>query len=624
MIKKSEGVTLISLVLAVIVILILSNIVVFNLGNGLSSAKLKRLQEDIENLRGRVSNYYAQYGAIPTGAEYTNIDNLEEEGIISKASDTGKFYVLELSKLENLILNYGEDYKKITEDMTTEQVNEYTDLYIINETSHNIFYVKGIRIGKKVHFTDYNADEVDTEAVDLKYIDNVKIPTGYRYISGNKNTGITIEGTDGNQFVWVPVENIEEFVGEEAVDLTAAETEEEKMYKSVNLNKGFYIGKTETSKANSDETSKEVVATQCYEAEENAITRWVDKNNDIAKTLNYEGSNLRKRIALYLTNEEKWSEIYYSQNGKELTYKDKYENEVYIPNGFQVSEQEGSNKISDGLVIKNSITQDRYVWIAIPQSAFGTAKKETDYEAIEKDLKQYTSSYSNSEYSDTYHSDCGIENEQKYNELKNKMLSSLYKNKGFWISQYEIGASDYARYEESIVTRNATSQENQYPYNYLSAEEAQNISDQISSGDKTSSLLFGVQWDLVCKFIAENSNKDVTNSGEGTNSWANYKNSKFVISKGKFIQSDSTKYTDEISENYNKDGETLLTTGITTRNCALNIYDFAGNVAEWTLEKGPDNLSVVRGGSYKDESSSAIARSSGSSEKNVGFRIAIY
>ena len=180
------------------------------------------MQADIENLRDKVSNYYAGYGKIPAdmNVEYTNVNNINS---ISEAVDTGKFYVIDLSAMENVTLNYGKDYEKIKngEASSSEQINALTDLYIINETSHNVFYVEGIEAGDERFYTDYSAEESDTSFVDLRYYDGVEIPDGFYYVGGTKDTGLVIsdvQGDDldnskqGNQFVWIPVENSSDYV----------------------------------------------------------------------------------------------------------------------------------------------------------------------------------------------------------------------------------------------------------------------------------------------------------------------------------------------------------------------------------------------------------------------------
>ena len=235
LVKNSKGITLISLVITVAIISILTNVVIYNAVGNLKSTKLGNMQNDIENLRDKVSNYYSQYGKIPanTEIEYTNIGNLESTGIISDTLDTGKFYVIDLAAMENVTLNYGRDYEKITNTSTQEEINGLTDLYIINEFSHNIFYVEGIELDGEMFYTDYTSDDVDKVAADLRYYDGVEIPDEFYYVGGTKDTGIVIsdvQGDDldnskqGNQFVWVPVENEEDYVRNTSYSLTEIST----------------------------------------------------------------------------------------------------------------------------------------------------------------------------------------------------------------------------------------------------------------------------------------------------------------------------------------------------------------------------------------------------------------
>ena len=294
--KESKGITLISLSIAVIIILIITSAIIYSLTANLGIQKLRNLQTDIENLREKVSEYYAQYGDIPArkDVEYTNLNNLEIAGIISDAVDTGKFYVIELSSLDNLTLNYGQDYEQIKSGTATDEtgINDLENLYIINETSHNIFFVEGIEVDDEWFYTDYTSEDVDKEEVPKHSVDGVVIPEGFYYVGGTKEEGIVIsdspndagKGTsdevadtlEGNQFVWVPVENYEDFKrqggylfgkvqsltnygeadsnGENSKYSETDTTKKEaiNMHKSVKNNKGFYIGRYETGKDDED------------------------------------------------------------------------------------------------------------------------------------------------------------------------------------------------------------------------------------------------------------------------------------------------------------------------------------------------------------------------------------
>ena len=96
--------------------------------------------------------------------------------------------------------------------------------------------------------------------------------------------------------------------------------------------------------------------------------------------------------------------------------------------------------------------------------------------------------------------------------------------------------------------------------------------------------MFGIQWDLVCKFLEENSSLDEDDIRTDSSSWGNY--------KGHSIRIDS-EHAWGLSEGEEKFRylpkgtiiETkLLTTGASEDTKVLNIYDFAGNGHEWTLE----------------------------------------
>ncbi len=293
MIKKDKGITLISLSIAVIIILTITGMILYSAKDGIYIEKLTNMQNDIKNLRDKVSSYYSEYGEIPAKTEYPDITNLQAAGVIG-ANDTGKFFILELEKLEGLTLNYGEDYEKYKVNDYT-NLEDLTDIYIINETSHNIFYVEGIRVkekdGTKIYYTDYTeGDKEAVQIVEITEIDGVQIPRDFYYVGGTKDTGIVIsdvEGDDldntaeGNQFVWVPVDNYKEFVrragyweGKEQTltsdygeadgsenNTNSIETEETKkeaqeMYASVKKYGGFYIGRYETGR---DSNSNAVV-----------------------------------------------------------------------------------------------------------------------------------------------------------------------------------------------------------------------------------------------------------------------------------------------------------------------------------------------------------------------------
>ena len=80
------------------------------------------------------------------------------------------------------------------------------------------------------------------------------------------------------------------------------------------------------------------------------------------------------------------------------------------------------------------------------------------------------------------------------------MLKSIYQNCGFWIGRYEAGI-ETNRTSAGDATNLPMSKANVYPYNYLTRTQAKVLAEKVESGSYTSSLLFGVQWDLTLKYI---------------------------------------------------------------------------------------------------------------------------
>ena len=169
MIKQEKGITLIALSIAVIIILTITGMIVYSAKDSIYIRNLTNMQNDIANLRDKVSSYYSQYGKLPAETEYTNTSNLS--GVIG-ANDTGKFLIIELKLLDGLTLNYGQDYEKYKSGNYT-NITDLTDIYIINENSNNIFYVEGIKVKQndeiKMYYTDYT--EADTTKVNVKTLD---------------------------------------------------------------------------------------------------------------------------------------------------------------------------------------------------------------------------------------------------------------------------------------------------------------------------------------------------------------------------------------------------------------------------------------------------------------------
>ncbi len=329
----------------------------------------------------------------------------------------------------------------------------------------------------------------------------------------------------------------------------------------------------------------------------------------------------------------------------------------YLPNST-FSKKEGD--LATGLVIKDN-NDNEYVWVEVPTTIYDNttynnngAKKPSnseDYTNIEACLKSYTKDYSDSNYSDT---------NSKFTEQYQAMLKSVYTNGGFWIGRYEAGLEgDTPRtsYTEISASDRAVVKQNKIPYNYVKRDEAQELATRMNYNGCTSSLIFGIQWDLTLKYIeektvelAEEANKDTVRADiknkltSNSKKIGNYYNSEFTLNRGKFAKynelSDWKAYNSEEKttlvtgsqkkEQSSSENGILLTTGATEATDLQNIYDIAGNVHEWTLEfYDISNPCVGRGGSYVSNGSSNPAKNrynynTGNFVSNLGFRVGLW
>lgn len=194
--RKNKGITMISLVITIIVLLILTSVTIYN---GLAQLGIKRvnnLYADIDSLSTKVAEYYLKNETIPIYNDpyVENKDELkailisngatETEELIN-VNDEGAYYVIDLSKLDNLTLNYGDDYKTWNSSEPKSQ-----NVYIINTVTHQIYFPHGIRSGDDYYFTR-NFDNETVTPISLNEISE-NLSVAIKNISGDNFEDDTI------------------------------------------------------------------------------------------------------------------------------------------------------------------------------------------------------------------------------------------------------------------------------------------------------------------------------------------------------------------------------------------------------------------------------------------------
>ena len=317
-----------------------------------------------------------------------------------------------------------------------------------------------------------------------------------------------------------------------------------------------------------------------------------------------------------------------------------------------------STSVDTGLIIADS-NGNEYVWVVVPRTTAvykttglgKTTFTDADYTSIENDLKEYTKTYRGSiSYSDVYYPDDKnvgwFADATAYNNLKNSMLKSVYENGGFYVGRYEAGIDTTAGTNRTSNTdKNSNgkytmpsttpvSRADAYPYTWVTRTQAQNLASNVNSGTKTSSLMFGVQWDLVLAFMHNKGNIADSTLTSNSTTIGNYKNNLWTIKNA------NAKYSTDYGRTFtacpnpfkkDADSEILLTTGADSSFSVQNIYDIAGNVYEWTLEKTDrDSLPCAqRGGDVYDTGSGSPAAKrnnyyTSSAYYYIGFRVTLW
>lgn len=134
--------------ISIIIIFIVFFEIVSYINNGITISELNNMYKDINTLENKISLYYLDYGNLPIIQD----KKIEFKDKSINPNDNDVYYEIDLSKLENLKLFYGD--KKLG----------IKDIYIINEQSHTIYYLNGCEHeGKNVY-----TREIDYEYVNLE------------------------------------------------------------------------------------------------------------------------------------------------------------------------------------------------------------------------------------------------------------------------------------------------------------------------------------------------------------------------------------------------------------------------------------------------------------------------
>ena len=352
------------------------------------------------------------------------------------------------------------------------------------------------------------------------------------------------------------------------------------------------------------------------------------------KSINAQEDELRRLTAMQAAT-----------NLENTIYEDKNRQTAIIPAGFAVSQVEGENIIENGLVIIDS-KGNEFVWI--PVDGTNLKYEKHTYATPSVDDGYSTEDTGNGNWSTYYY--------RKYTDWTDNggNASSVAKYGGFYVARYEAGVPENANFyasedgdtyytadtnpSKNVTTFIPVSQKGVQVWNCINQVNALEVASKMyNTAYVKSSIIDGYAWDTITQWLY-NSGYNVAYS----TSWGNYYKSRFTFNGlyATHIWQDNNTW--NIANNYNKrehimetDETTETATGVSERNKANNIYDFAGNIWEWTTEVGTHNgtnttFAVRRGGGFNDEEDDRPASirygslSNTSSTLSTGFRVVLY
>jgi len=218
-----------------------------------------------------------------------------------------------------------------------------------------------------------------------------------------------------------------------------------------------------------------------------------------------------------------------------------------IPKGYKNTEGEWY----DGFVIQRTSDRSELVWIPV---GFLNANGTLDGENFNEKFGRRN--YCNDEFSENeFH-------EEMPEELCNQR-ESVEKYGGFYISRYIISKSENGKPQSKKGVK---------PWVNINFNVAQKVASQFENSETVKShLTFGCEYDSVLEWFIKSEARTVEEIAEDSTNWGNHWNTENSPRK-------------------------VVETGFKEEWCTNHIYDFAGNVDEWTQEQNDSSCRVIRGG----------------------------
>lgn len=205
--KNNKGITLTALIITVVLLIIIAGTAVYTGTDVLEEAKEEVVIQELKMIQNAVNNEHSKM-------KLASLNDEDGDGAFD--------YIFNLTwKIggnlpDNLpieiqsIIGEGNGYRYFnSNDLNSIGIKGINQSVIINFTTRDVISVNGFN--GKYKLSEFG-ESVNYNSNVIFEIDNVPIPNQFVYLTGNEDEGFVIKNiNDGNEFVWVPVKDIDRF-----------------------------------------------------------------------------------------------------------------------------------------------------------------------------------------------------------------------------------------------------------------------------------------------------------------------------------------------------------------------------------------------------------------------------
>ena len=553
-IKSENGITLIALAVTVIVMIIISVGLSATMTTNIEMKNYNKFKEDIITLSEATKLYYLNNGTLPVAMDkvLTSIDVPSKD---KNPNDNDKYYYIDMRLIPDAETYFGEGNKDGTFTSTD------NDLYVVNERSLTVYYLKGAVLNGERHYTsvdDYSDGGFASDYYsknDLPIISAVSMQS-----NGSDSTRADLGDTVTLKFISNYTLTQNPTVVIDGQDVTSSCTWNGNICTAT-----YKVASASDSSGNSKNGKKIEFNISNYSADNRTGTTISDVNFgksvyfEIVPKPNFVVDGVTIPGGYYYVGGTKAKGIVISDNandneldkGKENVRRDLAGNQwVWVPVETPSSLY---TTVDAGIALAGStgVKTTKYTNTIIsgqtrvkPGDANGCREPDilTDSTYGDTDERAKTAGFSSlANMAETMKSD--------YEE----MIASLEKYKGFYIGRYELTANG----EKTGATQTSVDWYTLY----------KNCTTLAVGSKVKTRMIWGLQWDATCNWLASSGFNIIDST-----SWGNYKNN-------------------------TADGHgSEQNTGYSESWKANNIYDFAGNCYEITQEADNTSSRASRGG----------------------------